>query len=87
MRSKDMQKAIDYISEVSKRLNKVVIENLDFQLQLTIKKIPFSILTHHILEQKDTIQHSLQKKIIYDLEKLLEKPRANSYFHIMIVKK
>lgn len=35
MRSKDMQKAIDYISEVSKRLNKVVIENLDFQKLIT----------------------------------------------------
>ena len=35
MHSKDMQKAIDYISEVSKRLNKVVIENLDFQKLIT----------------------------------------------------
>lgn len=31
LRSRDMEKAKDYLSEVSKRLNKVVIENLDFE--------------------------------------------------------
>lgn len=31
VRSRDMEKAIGYLSEVSKRLNRVVIENLDFQ--------------------------------------------------------
>lgn len=31
LRSRDMEKAKEYLSEVSKRLNKVVIENLDFE--------------------------------------------------------
>lgn len=31
VRSRDMQKAIDYLQEVSKRLNQVVIENVDFE--------------------------------------------------------
>lgn len=31
MRSRNMEKAKDYLTEVSKRLNKVVIENLDFE--------------------------------------------------------
>ncbi len=31
LRSRDMQKAMDYLFRVSERLNKVVIENLDFQ--------------------------------------------------------
>ncbi len=35
MRSRDVQKAVEYISEVSKRLNKVVIENLDFERLIT----------------------------------------------------
>lgn len=34
LRSRDMDKAKEYLTEVSKRLNRVVIENLDFQIIL-----------------------------------------------------
>ena len=31
LRSRNMEKAVEYLDKISKRLNKVVIENLDFQ--------------------------------------------------------
>ena len=64
LRPRDMDKAKDYLLQVSKRLNKVVIENLDFQKfsKIMTKVMRYFILTLHIMKRRNIIRTDLCRK-------------------------
>lgn len=64
LRPRDMDKAKDYLLQVSKRLNKVVIENLDSKKfsKIMTKVMRYFILTLHIMKRRNIIRTDLCRK-------------------------
>lgn len=87
LRSRDMEKAKEYLGEVSKRLNKVVIENQDFQqiLKNYDKRMRCFILIRRTMKLRSIILTVSCRKIILGLETLWQTLKVSLFYRIMIV--
>lgn len=66
VRPRDMQKSIDFLHEVSKRLNRVVIENVDFGqlIKHMIENRHYFIVIRLIMKQKNIILIVFSRRIM-----------------------